>query len=186
VNTKVDSNGYLTLSVQLKMAAPLEKCTKEEQCSVIGFLSSDGIKPQEMHRRMKTQYRDACISLQQMYEWDRKFKNEMSSVADADRSGRPHQTAKHAEQLIRETHHVTNEVALELGISHGSAHHIMHDVLQYHKVRAQWVPRQLTAELKERHMDACKELLGHYQTERDAFLQCIVTEDDGWAHYFQS
>jgi hypothetical protein len=34
-------------------------------------------------------------------------------------------------------------------------------------------------------MDACKELLGHYQTEGDAFLLCIVTVDESWAHYFQ-
>jgi hypothetical protein len=37
------------------MAAPLAKCTKEEQRSVIGFLSSGGVKPIEIHRRMKVQ-----------------------------------------------------------------------------------------------------------------------------------
>jgi len=34
-------------------------------------------------------------------------------------------------------------------MSHGSTHHVVHDVLQFHKVSASWVPRQLTAELKE-------------------------------------
>ena len=60
---------------QLKMVVPLETCTGEEQRSVIPFLSSEGVKPIEIHRRMKTQFGDACLSLQQMYEWDRKFKN---------------------------------------------------------------------------------------------------------------
>jgi len=87
------------------------------------------------------------------------------------------------EQVIRKNRRVTtDEVAVELGISHDSAHHIMHDVLQYHEVCARWVPKQLTLDLKER----CKELLRRYQNEGEALLQRIVTEDGSWAHYFQS
>jgi hypothetical protein len=77
----------LTLSGQLKMVALLETCTREEQHSVIHFLSSEGVKPNEMHRRMKMQYGDTCLSLQQLYKWDRKFKNGVSRVADADYTG---------------------------------------------------------------------------------------------------
>jgi len=51
------------------MVAPLATCTKEEQHSVICFLSSEGVKCIEIHRRMKGQYDDACLSLQQVYEW---------------------------------------------------------------------------------------------------------------------
>jgi hypothetical protein len=65
---------------------------------------------------------------------------------------------EHIEQAIRENRRITtDEVALGLGISHGFACHIMHDVLQYHKVCTQWVSGQLIPELKEWHMDACKE-----------------------------
>ena len=56
------------------MAAPFEARTREEQRSVIRFLGSDGVNPREIHRRMKMQYGDACLSLQQVYNWDRKFK----------------------------------------------------------------------------------------------------------------
>jgi hypothetical protein len=52
---------------QLKMVVPLETCTREEQRSVIHFLSSEGVKPIEIHKRMKTQFGDACLLLQQMY-----------------------------------------------------------------------------------------------------------------------
>jgi len=48
-------------------------------------------------------------------------------------------------------------------MSQGSAHHIVHDVLQFHKLSAMWVPRQLTAELKERRVDACQELLKRFE-----------------------
>jgi len=75
----------------VKMAAPLAKCTKEGQRSVIHFLNSEEVKPVEIHRRMKVQYGDACLSLQQLYEWTRKLMNGISSVTDSPRPGQAHQ-----------------------------------------------------------------------------------------------
>jgi hypothetical protein len=46
---------------------------QKEQRSVIGFSSNEGVKPIEIHLRVKVQYSDACLSLQQAYEWTRKF-----------------------------------------------------------------------------------------------------------------
>jgi hypothetical protein len=37
------------------------------------------------------------------------------------------------------------------------------------------VPRQLTAELKERHVDVCQELLKRFEAEGGGFLERIVT-----------
>jgi len=65
------------------MAAPLTTCTKEEQRSVIRFLSSEEVKPIEIHRQIKVQYGNACLSLQQVYKWTRKFMNSISSVTDS-------------------------------------------------------------------------------------------------------
>jgi len=62
------------------MAAPLATCTKGEQLSVIYFLRSEGVKPIEIHGRMEVQYGDACLSLQQVYEWSRKFLNSVRYV----------------------------------------------------------------------------------------------------------
>jgi hypothetical protein len=45
------------------------------------------------------------------------------------------------------------------------------------------VPCQLTAELKERRVDACQELLKHFEAEGDGFLGRIVTGDETWVHY---
>jgi len=56
-------NSTLRRSSSVKMASPLATCTKEEQRSVIHFLGSEGVKPIEIHRRMKVQYGDACLSL---------------------------------------------------------------------------------------------------------------------------
>ena len=56
-------------SISIKTAAPLETCTREEQRSIVRFLRSEGVKPIEIHRRMKVQYGDACLSQQQAFEW---------------------------------------------------------------------------------------------------------------------
>ena len=52
-------------------------------------------------------------------------------------------------------------------------------------VSSRWVPRQLTAELKERRVDACQELLKRFEAEGDGFLGRIVTGDETWVHYHQ-
>ena len=72
------------------MAAPLATCTKEEQRSVIRFLSSEGVKPIETHRRIKVRYGDTCLSIQEVYEWNRKSMNGISSVTDSPRPGQAH------------------------------------------------------------------------------------------------
>ena len=112
------------------MAAPLATCTKEEQRSV-------GVKRVEIHRRMNVQYDYACLSLQQVNEWTRKFMNGISSVTNASRPGQAHRvvTAEAiaaVETIVKENHRATvNEIALHLDMGQGSAHHIVHDVLQY-------------------------------------------------------
>jgi len=134
-------------SINIKMAALLETCTREEQRSVIRFLRSEGVKSIEIHRRMKFQYGDACLSQQQLYEWSRKLANGVTSVEDAPCPGQAQrvvtpQNIAAVEATVMENRRVTrNDIAASLKISHGSAHHIVHDVLQFHKVSARWVPR---------------------------------------------
>ena len=140
------------------MAAPLEVCISEEQRSVIRFLGSEGMNPSEIHRRIKMQYGDAYLSLQQVYDWDRKFKSGVSCVADAAHSGRPH-TANTPEmvagvkRVLRENRHIMlDEVVSELNISHGLSHHIIHNVLRFQKVCARLVPSQITPVMKQKAM----------------------------------
>ena len=95
-----------------------------------------------------------------MYEWSRKFLNGVSSVTDSPRPGQAHrlvtpEAMAAVEAIVKENCHVTvHEIAAHLDVSHGSTHHIVRDVLRFHKVSVRWVPRQLTAELKE-CVDAC-------------------------------
>uniref|UniRef100_UPI00358E45B7 nucleotide exchange factor SIL1 n=1 Tax=Myxine glutinosa TaxID=7769 RepID=UPI00358E45B7 len=124
-----------------------------------------------------------CLLLQQVYDCDRKFKSGVSSVADAARSGWPHtadtpKMVAGVECVLRENRCIMlDEVVSELNISHGSAHHIIHNVLGFCKVSAWWVPRQLTLELKEWQVDASKELLRRYLQFRRAATFLIARSD---------
>jgi len=46
-----------------------------------------------------------------------------------------------------------NNVAATLNISHGSAQHIIHNMLQCHEVSKRWAPKQLSPELKVRWVE---------------------------------
>ena len=66
--------------------------------------------------------------------------NGISSVTDCPRPGQAHPVVTPegiaaVEAIVKENRFVTvNEIAARLDMSHGSAHHIVHDVLQFHKV----------------------------------------------------
>jgi len=117
--------------------------------------------------------------------------NGINSVTDSPRPGQAHRVVTPeviaaVEAIVKENGHVTvNEIAVHLDMSHGSAHHVVHDVLQFHKVSARWVPRQLTAQLKERRIDACQELLKRFKAEGDGFLGRIVAGDETCVRYHQ-
>jgi hypothetical protein len=97
---------------------------RKEQLSVIRYLTSEGAKPIEIHRRMKAKYGDACSSQQQVYKWSRKFTNGVTSVKDAPRPGQAHRVATPesiaaAEALIRENRQVTvDEIATIVDLNH--------------------------------------------------------------------
>jgi hypothetical protein len=66
------------------------------------------------------------------------------------------QAISEVEHVARENCRITvDEVAAMLGIIHGSTHHIIYNMLLFHKLSAKWVPSQATLELKDRCMDIC-------------------------------
>jgi len=82
------------------------------------------------------------------------FENGRTSVMDAERSGRPSRSTtdeklEEARAIILTDRRVTiEEIALQLGISQGTAYSLVHGILGFHKIAARWVPRHLTEELK--------------------------------------
>jgi len=69
-------------------------------------------------------------------------------------------------------------------VSVGSAYSLIHDSLNFSKVCARWVPKELTEERKRKHLDVCSRHLARYR-EGDNFLQQIVTGDETWIHHYE-
>jgi hypothetical protein len=105
------------------------------------ILGTEGVKYIEIHRQMKVEYGDACLSLQQVYQCTRQFRNDISSVTDCPRPGQAHPVVTPegiaaAEAIVKENRHVTvNEIAAPLDMSHGSAHRIVHELIVYFYVQ---------------------------------------------------
>ncbi|PNF13580.1 hypothetical protein B7P43_G18274 [Cryptotermes secundus] len=145
------------------MAVPLSVCTKEEQCSVIRFLWSEGVLGAAIHQRLSAQYGNSVLRQWSVYEWIEKFENGRTSVTHEEGAGRP-STATNEDNIERARDMVLtiDEVANHLKISHGSAYEIIHNRLGFHKVCARWVPKQLTVLHKQTHLDICQQHLEHY------------------------
>jgi len=104
-------------SSSVNVAAPSQHAPKRNSVQSAVFLSSEGAKPIEIHRRMEVQYGDACLSLQQVYEWTGKFVNGISSVTDSPRPGQAHRVVTSegsaaVEAIVKENRRITvNEIA---------------------------------------------------------------------------
>jgi histone-lysine N-methyltransferase SETMAR len=126
-----------------------------------------------------------------VYNWVEYFNNGRTTLQDEPRSGRPTTSltatnVEQADKIIRENRRTTvTEMAEKLGISSTSAYSIIHDTLNFRKVCARWVPKQLTEEHKATRVERCAVFLQQYREEGDTFLKRIVTGDETWVHYYE-
>jgi hypothetical protein len=72
---------------------------------------------------------------------------------------------------------------MKLGISQERMHHII-EMLNYRKVCAGWVLRQLTDPMKDHGKTVAQELLNRYCLERDDFLKNVATGDESWVDHY--
>ena len=173
------------------MSADVE--VRQKQRTVIEFLVAEGEIPINIHRRMKNVYGDDTIDYSNVKRWVNRLKDTgmvgKASVKDMPRSGRPSSAVNpvnsaKANALIRADRRITtDELALALNVSKGSAHNVV-DSLGYSKVCARWVPRQLSEDHKTARVDMCTQLLEHYQTD-PTFLDRIITGDETWVHHYE-
>ena len=113
----------------------------------------------------------------------------MQALRDKPCAGRPSTSVDPANKtkvdtLIRADRRITiDELASVLGVSHGSAHSIV-ESLEYSKVCARWVPRQLTDEHKAERVNCCTEL--RELSERDnEFFGRLITGDKTWIYHYE-
>ncbi|XP_068229679.1 protein GVQW3-like [Palaemon carinicauda] len=127
----------------------------------------------------------SCIDLS--IEWFNRFKSGRVSAESDPRSGRP-QTARSAAVVERvqnlvmaDRRSTVRETAQEVGLSKDSAHAILRDDLNMHRVAAKFVPRLLSPEQKDLRCQVVKDLLNTANTDPQ-FLNTVITGDESWVY----
>ncbi|GBM82459.1 hypothetical protein AVEN_48622-1 [Araneus ventricosus] len=91
----------------------------------------------------------------------RRYEAGRVNIKDLPRPGQAHVVTKSAtisavDELLRLNHRITAcEIAVELSISKGTVHHIIHKKLGYGEICAQWVAKLLSANEKTERMGVC-------------------------------
>jgi predicted DNA repair protein MutK len=108
-----------------------------------------GLNAKDIHKEMFPVYGGKYLSCKAVQNCVEKFSQGRSKVADDARPGRSVEiatevTVQRVEELIRADRRITTDsVAIAQGCSHGLAYSIMHDRLEFRKVCALWVLREL-------------------------------------------
>ncbi|PNF21355.1 hypothetical protein B7P43_G18073 [Cryptotermes secundus] len=110
---------------------------------------------------LKTAYKDDAKGKTQEFEWFSRFKNGEMSIDDKPRSGRPstdrtHENVEKNREIIKEDRRRTIEEIVELlVVTWSSVQQILTEDLGMKRVAAKFMPRLLTAEKKQGHVEAC-------------------------------
>ena len=77
-------------------------------------------------------------------------------------------------------------MAVELGVSHESAHNFLHNQLGFRKVSAaRWVSRQFTDAHNGSQRTISLRHLERFENEGEDLLERIITGDEKWVYNFE-
>ncbi|GBM41136.1 hypothetical protein AVEN_21082-1 [Araneus ventricosus] len=129
--------------------------SRSAQRAVIQFLRAEGQHASQIYRRMKEVYGEQCLARCTIFRWCQGYEAGRVNIKDLPRSGQAQvvtnsTTISAVGELIRQNRRITTcEIAVELSISKGTVHHIIHKKLGYGKVCAHWVPKHLPRESED-------------------------------------
>lgn len=160
-----------------------------EYRAVIKFLTKESNPPVEIHRRMVAVYGDLCPSYDTIRRWSAAVRTGHESLQDEHRSGRPStlitdDVVDAVEDMIEVDKRITvDQIAHELGISHGTVSFIINDQLGMHKQIARWVPKLLAEHEKRTRWRMAREFLRKFESTWSEFKARFVTGDETWIYY---
>ncbi|GBM99735.1 hypothetical protein AVEN_113916-1 [Araneus ventricosus] len=103
---------------------------------------------------MKEVYGEQCLARCTIFWWCQRYEAGRVNIKDLPRPGQAHVVTNSAtispvDEFIRQNRRITTlEFSVELSISKGTVHHIIHKKLGYGKGFAQWVPKHLSENQK--------------------------------------
>ncbi|GBN95054.1 hypothetical protein AVEN_42551-1 [Araneus ventricosus] len=112
-------------------------------------------------RRKKEVYGEQSLARCTIFRWFQCYEAGRVNIKDLPSPGQAHvvtdsPTILAVDELVRQNRRITTgEIAVELSISKGTVHHMIHKKLGYGKVCAQWVPKHLSENQKTARMGVC-------------------------------
>ena len=158
--------------------------------AVIKFLTKEGAKAKDIHRRMADVYGDSSPKYSTVAKWSAEFKRGRDSLEDDPRPGHPadvisQEMIDRVERLVLTNCRIkVAELASECGISNGSVYTIIHERLSMSKVSARWVPRNLNMQDRQQRVESSQELLEVYNANPEDFHTRLITGDETWLHHW--
>ncbi|GBM52149.1 hypothetical protein AVEN_265623-1 [Araneus ventricosus] len=107
---------------------------------------------------MKEVYGEQCLARYTIFRFCQRYEAGRVNIKDLPRPAQAHVVTNSAtisavDELIRQNRRITTcEIYVELSISKGTVHHVIHKKLGYGKVCAQWVPKHLSGNQKTARM----------------------------------
>ncbi|GBO26169.1 hypothetical protein AVEN_154363-1 [Araneus ventricosus] len=135
--------------------------SRSAQRAVIQFLLAEGENSSQIYRCMKEVYGEQCLARCTIFRWCQYYEAGRVNIKDLPRLGQTHVVTKNTtilavDELIRQNRRITTrEISIELSISKGTVHRIIHKKRGYGKVCAQWVPKHLPENQKTARMGVC-------------------------------
>ena len=157
--------------------------------TVIKFLTMEGAKAKEIHRRIADVYGESRPKYSTVAKWSAEFKRGRNSLEDDPRPGRSadvisQEMIDRVERLVLNNRRIkVAELASECGISNGSVYTIIHEHLDMSKVSSRWVPRNLNMQDHQQRVESSQELLEVYNANPEDFHTRLATGDETWLHH---
>ncbi|GBM08534.1 hypothetical protein AVEN_69758-1 [Araneus ventricosus] len=110
---------------------------------------------------MKEVYGEQCLAQCTIFPWCQRYEARHVNIKNLSRPVQAHVVTNSAtisavDELIRQNRRITTrEIAVELTISKGTVHHIIHKKLGYGNVCVQWVPKHLSKNQNTTRMVVC-------------------------------
>ncbi|GBM55654.1 hypothetical protein AVEN_19222-1 [Araneus ventricosus] len=114
--------------------------SRSAQRAVIQFLRAEGEHASQIYHRMKEVYEEQCLARCTTFRWCQRYEVGRVYIKDLPRPGQAHVVTNNAkisavDELMQQNSRIsTREIAVELSISKGTVHHIIHKKLGYGKV----------------------------------------------------
>ncbi|KAI6659608.1 Histone-lysine N-methyltransferase SETMAR-like [Oopsacas minuta] len=165
--------------------------SKEGKRQIIWYLWKYGKTCPYILRGMQDIYGDECPSKATIYRWFEPFDKVDEDLhddhgPDHPTSSKTRSNIERAQTILDEDRRITlRELEERVGKSKATLHSIITEDLEIWMVTARWVTKLIFKEQKREMVRVSKELLSRYKAEED-LLECIVTWDETWIHYYES